>query len=250
MASAQTVDFHAAALGRSARMSVLVPEGGKERYPALYLHHGLGDSHATFCARTRLAEYARAYELIVVLPDAGASWFCNDPRPGGLAWEDHLAREVVACVDRRFPTLASRAGRGLGGFSMGGYGAMMLALKHPDRFSAVCTQAGSFLFGHAFRPDRPERSAFMQAVAPPGGPYDLFRLAEELAAGERSLAIRFDVGTRDHLLDHNRQFHAHLLALGIAHEYEEAGGGHEWGYVDRRLDTTLRFIATHLAPAR
>jgi len=232
-------------------MNVLLPETGKRRYPALYLHHGLGDTYATFCARTNLEQYARDCNLIVVTPDAGEGWFCNDPRDGGPAWEDHLAGEVVDYVDRSFPTIASRQGRGTAGFSMGGYGAMMLAMKHPDRFSAVCTQAGSFMFGHELRPDHPERTAFMQAVAPPGGEYDLFVLAEKLAApGAPDIAIRLDVGTNDHLLEHNRRFHAHLGRLEIAHEYEEVEGGHEWGYVDRRLTTTLRFITAHLAAAQ
>ena len=245
-----TVGFHAESLGREARMNVLLPEAGKQRYPVLYLHHGLGDSHATFCARTNIERHARDCDLIVVMPDAGEGWFCNDPRDGGPAWEDHLAREVVDYVDRNFPTIDGREGRGIAGFSMGGYGAMMLVLKHPDRFSAVCTQAGSFVFGHELRPDRPERSAFMLAVAPPGGDHDLFVLAEKLAAsGGPEVAIRLDVGTNDHLLEHNRRFHAHLRQLGIPHEYEEVEGGHEWGYVDRQLPTTLRFITAHLAPA-
>ena len=124
-----------------------------------------------------MQEYASKHELIVVTPDAGESWFCNDPRPGGLAWEDHIAVEVVDYVDANFPTIADRTGRGMAGFSMGGYGAMILSFLHPDRFSAVCTQAGSFAFGHELRPDRPQRSQFMLAVAPPGGKYDLYPLA-------------------------------------------------------------------------
>ena len=248
----ETVEFHAESLGRSAKMNVLVPTTGRRRYPVLYMQHGLGDTFATFFDRTGLELRASDCELIVVTPDAGESWFCNDPRPGGLAWEDHLAVELVDHVDAHFPTIAAPAGRAMGGFSMGGYGAMMLALRHPDRFSAVCVQAGSFAFGHELRPDRPERSAFMRAVAPPGGKYDLFVLAERFsaaAADAPTMAIRFDVGGDDHLLDHNRRFHARLDELGIDHEYEEVEGGHEWRYVDRQLPTTLRFVTQHLAPA-
>ena len=122
------------------------------------------------------------------MPDAGESWYCNDPRPGGFAWEDHLAVEVVDYIDANFPTIAAREGRGHAGFSMGGYGAMMLGLRHPDRFSVVSTVAGSFLFGHALRPDRPERSAFMQAVAPPGGKYDLWEVVKTLRDAPRRSA--------------------------------------------------------------
>ena len=125
---------------------------------------------------------------------------------------------------------------------------MMLGLKHPDRFSAICTQAGSFAFGHALRPDRPERTPFMQAVAPSGGKYDLWGLAKTIANG-LPMAIRFDIGVNDHLLAYNRQFHAHLDQLGIAHEYEEVDGGHQWSYVNRQLPRTLEFIWEYLAKA-
>ena len=247
----ETVEFESEALGGRARMKVLVPQTPKAAYPAVYIQHGLGDTYETFFAWTDLERYARDVELILVTPDGGEGWFCNDPREGGPQWEDHIAGEVVDYVEATFPTIASREGRAMAGFSMGGYGAMMLALKHPERFAAVCTQAGSFAFGHELRPDRPERSAFMQAVAPPGGAYDLFVITERLAAvGGPEMAVRFEVGTGDHLLDANRRFHAHLDALGMAHEYEEVDGGHEWGYVNRRLPTTLSFLAGRLAPAR
>ena len=245
-----TIEFSSAALGRPAKFNVIVPDSGKQQYPVLYVQHGLGDTFATFCDRTDLEQQAAAYDLIVVTPDAGESWFCNDPRPDGLAWEDHLAVELVDHIDANFPTIATREGRGQAGFSMGGYGAMMFAMKHPDRIGVVCANAGSFSFGHALRPDRPERSAFMQAVAPPGGAYDLWVLAEKLATEGPAMAIRFDVGGSDHLLDVNRRFHDLLEELGIAHQYEEVEGGHQWVYVNRQLPTTLQFAAEHLADAR
>ena len=246
----ETVEFESKALGGTGRMNVLVPDTDKARYPTVYMQHGVGDTHETFFAETELAEYARQVELIIVTPDGAEGWYCNDPRDGGAAWEDHIAREVVNHVDTDFPTIASPAGRALAGFSMGGYGAMMLALKHPYRFAAACAHAGSFAFGHALRPDRPQRSAFMQAVAPPGGRYDLFTITEALAAlGGVDVAIRFAVGTSDHLLDVNRQFHAHLEALGMAHEYAEVDGGHQWSTVNRELPAMLAFLARHLAAA-
>jgi len=241
----ETIEFESQALGYTAKMKVLAPQDTSRRYPVLYVQHGLGDTHDTFFWRTKLKEYAADLDMIIVTPDAGESWFCNDPRPDGLAWEDHIATEVVEFVDANYPTIAERRGRGLAGFSMGGYGAMMIAFRHADRFAAVCTQAGSFAFGHELRPDRPARSEFMMAVAPPGGKYDLYVLAAE----ETDLAIRFDVGTDDHLLEANRKFHAHLEEVGIAHEYEEVEGGHQWVYVDRQLPKTLEFIAANLAKA-
>lgn len=246
----ETIELQSQALRGPVKMNVLVPEAGRTRYPVVYVLHGLGDTFATYFANTDLEAFAADHEMIIVTPEGDAGWYCNDPRERGMAWEDHVAREVVDHVDAAYPTIARRDGRAMAGFSMGGYGAMMLALKHVDRFAAVCAQAGSFAFGHQLRPDRPERSAFMRAVAPPGGSYDVFTITERLAsAGRTALAIRFVVGRADHLLQINRAFHAHLTGLGIAHEYEEVEGGHQWCTVNRQLPAALAYLAGRLSPA-
>lgn len=244
---AKTVEFASTLFSRNVRFNIIVPDRGQERYPVLYLQHGTGDTYATFCERTDIEQYADDYDLIIVMPDTEVSWSCNDVRPGGVAWEDHLVGELVDYVDTNYPTIATRESRGQAGFSMGGYGAMMLGMKNADRFSLISAHAGSFAFGHELRPDRPQRSAFMQAVAPPGGKYDLWELAPKLAENGPDVMIRFDVGVDDHLLDYNRRFDVLLEELGIPHLYEEVPGGHQWVYVNRQLPVTLQFAAENLA---
>jgi S-formylglutathione hydrolase FrmB len=241
----ETVDFHSSLFRKSVSFDVLMPSGGGP-FPVVYFHHGLGNDRRTPLQRTRLIERIASLELMFVLPDAERSWFANDSRPGGRAWEDHLAMELVDQVDRRFPTAPGRETRGQTGFSMGGYGAMMLAMRHPDRFSAVYAFSGSYHFGHAFRADRPERSAFMQAVAPPGGRYDLFRLSERLLESQTKLAIHFCVGSEDHLLQANRQLHLHFQQIGLSHTYEEYPGKHSWKFVDGRIVSMLDFMRRYL----
>ena len=243
----RTVEFDSALMGRTVSMNVVAPEDDGKSYPVVYFHHGLGDTFEAAAERCEVERLASERDLIVVMPDAGESWYCNDPREGGLPWEDHLAIEVVDFIDTNFPTIQGPSGRGQTGFSMGGYGAMVLAMLHPDRFGAVASRAGSFAFGHELRPDRPERSAFMQAVAPPAGRYDLFVLSEKLAREGTELAIRFDVGLHDHLLDANRRFHTHLEEIGLAHEYEEKEGFHRWAWVNEHLAETLDYLKANLS---
>ncbi len=73
-----------------------------------------------------------------------------------------------------------------------------------------------------------------------GGWNDLFALAEKL---DRQMmpALRIDCGVDDALLEHNRQFHAHLERLGIPHEYQEFPGGHDWSYWDLHIREALAF---------
>ena len=241
-------------LGRSNKLRLFVPESGKTGYSTVYLQHGLGDDESTPWTRTKLEQYASEYELIVVTSDAGASWFCNDIRPEsgrreGRRWEDYFAFELPEYVESNFPAAPVRSARGQCGFSMGGYGAMMLALLHPDRFGAVSTHSGSFVFGHEYRKDRPERAVYMKAVAPPGGRYDLFARIEKSAAdGKVGMpALRMDVGDRDHLLEQNRKFHSHLISSSVEHLYFENKGEHTWSYVDAHLQESLSFFSNELS---
>ncbi len=241
--SLETIAFQSTILETTVRLNVCVPDADDGPCPAVYCYHGLGDTCETFAARSGIKELSDRLGLVAVMPDAGRSWHVNDTRPGGAAWEDYLAGELVDYVDEHFPVRPDRKGRGLAGFSMGGYGALLYAFRHPERFGAVASLAASVSFGHALRPDRPERSAFMMAVAPPGGDCDLWVLAERLSDGEERPAIRMEVGDSDHLLEHNRRFHARLEEVEIAHEYEEVPGSHGWEYVDRRLPVALAFLA-------
>ncbi len=239
------VKFFGVSLGKACGMNVILPEKHAGPFGVLYLLHGLSDDHTIWCRRTSIERYVAELPLIVVMPDGHRSFYCNDPRPGGCAYEDHIVRDVVEFVDRTFPTRARRDGRAIAGLSMGGYGAMMLALRHPELFAAVGAHSSAFYFAHSSIGGRDEIDAY--AAALPAGKYDCFALAEQLKASGTELAIRFDCGTEDKLLESNRQFHAHLEALGIEHEYIEYPGGHSWDYWDEHIRQTLAFVMERLA---
>jgi putative tributyrin esterase len=127
-----------------------------------------------------------------------------------------------------------RENRVVGGLSMGGYGSMVLGLKHPDLFCSVGAHSSAF-DAHTF-----ERLA--QAFGPMGSETrrenDLYRLA---GAADRKLlpALFIDCGTEDFLIQSNRDFHAHLESLGIPHQYAEHPGAHDWAYWDLHIRESL-----------
>jgi putative tributyrin esterase len=121
--------FRGTAVLKHTNMYVILPEG-EGPFPVLYLLHGLSDDYSVWMRRTRIEVYAEKYPLIIVMPDGHRSWYVNDPRLGGLAYEDLIVKDVVGLVDRTFPTVRSREGRAVAGLSMGGYGAIMLGLRH------------------------------------------------------------------------------------------------------------------------
>jgi S-formylglutathione hydrolase FrmB len=119
------------------------------RYPTLYLLHGYLSDIDVYTRGYQGMELAKTMdaligrgaisEMIVVAPSGRngyfGSFYANSPVTGG--WEDFMAGELVKWVDGNYRTIASASGRGVAGHSMGGYGAIMLAMKHPDVFGAV-----------------------------------------------------------------------------------------------------------------
>lgn len=129
----------------------LAPAAGA-RWPVLYLLHGGGGGDSDWLDYGKIAatldeEIAsgKLPPLVVVMPDGGGeSWFVDNSDPGGAGRvETALSTDLVEAIDTTLPTAACRAGRAVGGLSMGGYGAALFALDHPDRFVAVISLSGA-----------------------------------------------------------------------------------------------------------
>ena len=117
----------------------------ERRYPALYLLHGEGNSFLAWREILDGAAAAGEREMILVMPDAGESFYVNWARTDDGrrdAWEDYLVDDVVGHVDARYRTVAAREGRAVAGFGMGGYGALTVGLRNADRFVSVGSQSG------------------------------------------------------------------------------------------------------------
>lgn len=164
-----TVDSPALAgnlLGDSQRRAVTVylppsyHRAPGRRFPVVYLLHGFdarddwwtGERVALPAALDSLIAAGRMREAIVVMPDGfnafGGAFWTDSPTTGG--WGTFVARDLVGHVDRHFRTLPRAESRGLGGYSMGGFGALHLAARHPDVFGAVyalsaCCMGGDLL---------------------------------------------------------------------------------------------------------
>ena len=138
------VDFYSEALGSGTGMNVLLPEAaqgigfdasaGTGALPVLYLLHGLSDDHTAWMRRTSLERYAASRRLAVVMPCGGRSFYTNEAH-GGRYW-DFISEELPRAVQSFFPVSRRREDTFAAGLSMGGYGALKLALRHPDRYAA------------------------------------------------------------------------------------------------------------------
>ncbi len=152
-AGARIIEYDSPAVARSLKYTVLLPDGYAEnarRYPVLYLLHGHTGHHTSWLTYAGLpSDTATQLQAIVVLADGGNGFYTNwngstESQP--QRWEDAIAQDLVAEVDLRWRTRPERGARAIGGLSMGGYGAIAIALHHPDRFGFAFSSAGALRF--------------------------------------------------------------------------------------------------------
>jgi S-formylglutathione hydrolase FrmB len=128
---------------------VILPEGYRgshARYPVLYLLHGAGDTFRTWTENTDVEAFSADFPLIIVMPDGGKdaeAGFYSDWLDGSRQWETFHTRVLPRYVARRFRTLPGRRHRAVAGLSMGGFGAMSYAGRHPRLFRAAASFSGA-----------------------------------------------------------------------------------------------------------
>ncbi|MDR2674950.1 MAG: GDSL-type esterase/lipase family protein [Opitutaceae bacterium] len=245
-------DFDSEALGRPMRFMVVLPEGvtpeTKTRRPVIYFLHGRGRNERTLLQDGACRARLLASPCAIVLPYAREGWYINSPVQAEERHADYID-EVVALSARLFPLGDAAGARAIGGWSMGGYGAMYTAVRRPGDFAAVATIIGLLDFpepkevngGYAVPPrfgGEPagwaERNPIRRVRALRGGP-----------------AVRVAYATRAPETGMNRRFIAAAEAAGVAVEVESIDGGHTFPVVQALLPGTLAFLEQALrgAPA-
>lgn len=235
-------------MGRRVSMNVILPEVGKPPFATFYLLHGLSDDHTRWVRQTSIERYVEGLPLIVVMPDGGRGFYTTHNQ--GHDYARYIAHDCVQFVERNFPARPRRTSRCIGGLSMGGYGALRVALGFPDLFISANSHSGALMVGSRRQGKRTPLSPweFVQIFGknPAGTDHDLLHLAMSAKQAGRLPKIRIDCGVDDFLFDDNRHFVKQLDEIGIAHEYEEYPGAHNWAYWDQHIQGALKFHAKHL----
>lgn len=242
-----TINYYSHSLDKASSFNVIFPDSPDAERPwgVYYLLHGLSDDHTTWSRRSCIERYVLGYRLMVVMPDGGRGWYTN--AVDGDPYEDDLMTQVIGLVEKNFPVRAERSGRAIGGNSMGGFGAVKLALKHPDVFASADSHSG--VLGFLRSPDESKLLAreFTRIFghSPTDGPEDPYHLASCVRPRKRP-ALRIVCGEEDPFVGQNRAFHEHLRALEFDHEYEEHAGTHNWQFWDRHLRSAIDFHRRNL----
>ena len=250
--------FYAPSLGRVKSVSVLLPEPYNPciRYPVLYLLHGYSGDHTNWGSLTKLGTYVGKLPLIVVMPDGENSWYVNSVAVAQDRFEDYVMQDLPRSIQQRYSVDTTK--QAIAGLSMGGYGAIMLALKHPARFWFAGSLSGALNYppamGDTLRtPGRnllPSlRRAFGERDVDFRKRHDVMLLAQE-AARDPLPYLYFVIGTSDGFRDFlpvHRALTDQLRASGAHYEYHETPGGHNWQYWDREIQPLLSRMKSVLA---
>jgi putative tributyrin esterase len=243
-----TCDFFSDALQVGTSMSVVLPQrteaqigvaGGavEGEPPVLYLLHGLSDDHTAWHRYTAIGRYAEAAGLAVVMPAVHRSFY-SDERHGHRYWE-FVSEELPTVVRAFFRVTHDPSRTFVAGLSMGGYGAVRLALSHPDRYGAAASMSGGLDITRAMAdPARAElsRRIFDDEVAPDE---DLFALLERTPSLP---PLHLSCGTDDPLLDYTTGFADAARAAGHDVTVDLRPGGHEWKLWDALVEDVIAWL--------
>jgi len=226
------------------------------RYPVLYFLHGLGGNEQMFFDSggwelvQELWQEGKIGEFLIVVPRGGSSFFINSQN-GKYRYEDFFIKEFLPAVEKRYRIRATRESRGIAGISMGGYGALHLAFRHPGLFAVVSAHSAALIdklptiaasnsrvsgplqiFGDVF--GSPLDQAFWNA----NNPIVLAR-----TANLSGLKIYFDCGEQDDYGFENgaQTLHNVLDSRRIPHDFHLYPGDHSWLYFATHLPASLAF---------
>jgi enterochelin esterase-like enzyme len=243
---------YARTLDLSTSYNIFLPAGYNEsgrRYPVLYMLHGVaGDatewqSIGLLEAADRLIQDGEIEPMLIVLPNGGANYWVN--HADGARWGDYLASDVVTSVDREYRTLPDRAARAVGGLSMGGEGALRMALLNPDVFGIVAAHSPSLRT--AYDQLSPELQQLYGTEAEWRAASGLWLATDTDAAAW--LTISLDVGEDDPWRPNVELLHARLDERGVSHRFEVLPGEHAAEYWIGNVDHYLGFYSGAFASA-
>lgn len=242
----EALGVHSPAMNKEVKVSIITPEGysptAAEPYDVVYLLHGHSGNNESWYKQGHVGPYADQYGIIIVCPDGDKSWYWDSPVDPTFRYETFVAEELVAWVDATYRTRADRTGRAITGLSMGGHGALWLAIRHQETFGAVGSTSG----GVDIRPfpknwNMSERLGTIEENPHYWEQYTVTNIVEQIPT-DGSLAMIVDCGVADFFYEVNCELHEKLLARGVPHDFYTRPGKHNWPYWTNSIKFQLLFF--------
>jgi len=245
------VTFYSKALQRDMPYRVVMPriDSGKKR-KTVYLLHGGGGGYRDWTNYSDVAKYAER-GFILVMPEGNSSYYANAEQRPKDRYEDYIVKDLIEDVESKFPAGNQREHRAIAGVSMGGFGAVNLALHHPDLFAfAGGISAALDVPSRPFSIKRVEQWRRFRAIFGPwdgsvqkaNDPFVVVRSADP----EDSSYFFLTCGEQEGLLGANRQFTALLEKRHFRYEFHTTPGDHNWMQWDEWLPKLFQSLEEYL----
>lgn len=245
-ARVDTVMVESPSMQKKVKVVYIVPEQIAEPDAApcmsVYLLHGYGGNAKSWLElKPELVQIADEKGMLFICPDGKNSWYWDSPRNPSYRYETFVASELVAYTDGHYKTVRDRKARAISGLSMGGHGALWLAIRHKDVFGA----AGSMSGGVDIRPfpanwDMKEQLGTYESNKDVWDSHTVVNQLDKIQNGD--LALIIDCGEADFFLEVNKQLHQLLLDRKIDHDFITRPGGHTSTYWNNSIDYHLLFF--------
>lgn len=217
-----------------------------QRYPVIYLLHGLTGHFDNWTDKSKLAEYAAKYDYMIVTPEGNNGWYSDSATIPNDRYETYITQELIPEIDKNFRTVADRNHRAVAGLSMGGYGSIKFGLKNPEMFALVGSFSGALgaaswtekSLGNGWKTLTDSiTSVYGAAESKTRQENDIFKLVKEIPSEKVSRLpfLYLDCGTEDSLISSNRDFAGLLLEKKVRHEFRQLPGKHDWKYWESQI---------------
>ena len=246
-------------MGREMPYLVVVPDDYKtkpaDRYPVVYLLHGLTGHYNDWTDRSKLVQFAAKHRFIIVTPEGNDGWYSDNPAIPNDKHESYIINELIPEIDKNFRTLADREHRIIAGLSMGGYGALKFGLKYPKLFSLIGSFSGAFVVGQWSEKTGGNKligRSLDTVFGPPNSEArqanDTFKVVREITPDKvKALPyIYMSCGTEDLFIKTNRDLVAILAEKKVPYKFNTPPGGHDWVFWGDQVREFLDLVDSRL----
>lgn len=243
-----TIQVYSQSMQKYFKAVIITPDNyaSAKELPVVYLLHGYSGNHQDWISGAKgIEKTADQYNFIIVCPDGGySSWYWDSPVDPKSQYETYISGELVRAIDTKYKTIKARTGRAITGLSMGGHGALYLAIRHQDVFGA----AGSMSGGVDIRPfpnnwDMAKRLGKYSEYPDRWEKNTVINMLNLLTPN--SMAIIIDCGTEDFFYEVNENLHRQLMYRNIPHDYITRPGDHDMDYWANAVKFQLLFMSNY-----
>ena len=243
-AKTDTLHIFSKSMQKNLNALIVIPDtaSAENPLPAVYLLHGYSGGYLDWSKHMDLEALSERFQVFIICPEGSYnSWYLDSPLQKDSQYETHIIKEVIPYIDQHFSVINKKEGRAITGLSMGGHGALYLAIRHSDLFSAAGSMSGVVDL---------EYSTKRWEIAQKIGTYkkhprrweenSIVNMVRQMKTA--NLAWLVECGLEDPFIEINRILHKKMIGAKIPHTYIERPGGHSWAYWTNAVKYHLLFF--------